>query len=356
MTPELKRDFEAEWPALERRLKLVLCHKRVPLAHQEDLLQEVALRLVRTWTTVDKERTWVFTKTILLNLLRDEYRRRTTRPEDLYELPDLPSRNNIEASGIARLELQRVRKALDGLSEAHRAVLLAEVGEHSLESAETGAATKMMRMRARRKLTAAVEKISAVVILRSKKAWEIVHGLTALRDEAVPALGCILCIVLGAGSALTVAVPAPANAGGIPKEGRVVSSTVAATSEISDRSDWATELPSRGEHLSANSDPGTQDQSKKDKKKPQPKKKNVDHGSGDTDPALVKVPEHVPGTSVYIGPGTVGIQVAPEGGKGGEDPREQVPGTSLTVETVAAVNPSEILQEETLEEQVQVSL
>ena len=333
MTPELQRDFEAEWPALERRLKLVLCHKRVPLTHQEDLLQEVALRLVRTWTTVDKERTWAFTKTILMNLLRDEYRRRSTRPEDLHEVPDLPARNNIEASGLARLELQRVRQALEELSDAHRSVLLAEVGEHHLEPSD-GAATKMMRMRARRKLAAAVEKISAVVVLRSKKAWELVHGLVALKDEAVPALSCILCIVLGAGSAMTVALPTPARAGRIPEDVAVVAPNRSVVSDVTDRTGWAIEVPTLGEHVSAAATAATEANNKKKKAK-----KTVE----EPPPPLVDVPDHVPGTGIYVNP-SVGVQVGPQGGGGGEDPGEQVPEASPTIETVPVVNPSEILE------------
>ncbi|MGI8773452.1 MAG: hypothetical protein ACR2KQ_00355 [Actinomycetota bacterium] len=341
MTPELKRRFEADWPALERRLKLVLFHRRVPLSQQDDLLQEVALRLVGTWTTVDKERTWMFTKTILLNLLRDEYRRRATRPENVSEMPDVPAQTDIEEAGLARIEIERVRKALGELSEAHRSVLLQEVGEHPLQEPDPGAATKMMRMRARRKLNAAVEKISAVVILRSKKVWDVVHGLIGVRDEIVPALGCVLCLIVGAGSALSVTMPAPAEAGVMPPSGGT--SHPGAIEDAVDMSEWATELPSRGEQLAAS----TSADHRADK--PSSKKKGSVKESGpEAEGNLLTPPEEVPVEAIPTG---VVVGVDPGSGGGGGDPREQVP-TGSPITAVALVEPPEIQ----VVEQIEISL
>lgn len=342
MTPELKRRFEAEWPALERRLKLVLFHKRVPLSQQDDLLQEVALRLVGTWTTVDKDRTWMFTKTILLNLLRDEYRRRAARPEDVHELPDVPANTDIEEAGLARIELERVRKALGELSEAHRSVLLQEVGEHPLPKSDGGAATKMMRMRARRKLNAAVEKTSAVVVLRSRKALDVVHGLLGVRDEIVPALGCVLCLIVGAGSALSVTLPAPAEAGVIHPGGGT--SHHGATGTAVDTSGWATELPTRGDRLAVSPEAGDRAGGSK-------KKGSSKQAASEAEESLLTHPEEVPveaipsGISVGVDPGTG------EGGGGGEDPREQLP-AGVPTTSLAIVDPSKI----EVVEQVEIAL
>lgn len=330
MTPELKRRFEAEWPALERRLKLVLFHKRVPLSQQDDLLQEVALRLVGTWTTVDKDRTWMFTKTILLNLLRDEYRRRAARPENVSEMPDVPAQIDIEQAGLARIEIERVRKALGELSEAHRSVLLQEVGEHPLQEPDPGAATKMMRMRARRKLNAAVEKISAVVILRSRKVWDVVHGLVGVRDEIVPALGCVICLIVGAGSALSVTMPAPAEAGVMHPSGDA--SQQGDIGGAPDMSEWATEVPLRGEQLAASTSANLKADKSSSKKKAS--SKETPEAGGD----LLTPPEEVPVEAI---PSEVIVGVDPGSGGGGEDPREQVP-TGSPVTAVALVESPEI--------------
>ena len=56
MSPEKKRDFEAEWPLLARRLRFFLGRKHVPHAQQDDLIQDTALRLYKMWDSVDRTR------------------------------------------------------------------------------------------------------------------------------------------------------------------------------------------------------------------------------------------------------------------------------------------------------------
>ncbi|MEA2486371.1 MAG: Sigma-70 region 2, partial [Actinomycetota bacterium] len=69
MTPERRREFENVWPALSRRVKSMLCRKGVTGGDVDDLVQEAALRLYRTWDQVDPTRDpWPLVSTITLNL------------------------------------------------------------------------------------------------------------------------------------------------------------------------------------------------------------------------------------------------------------------------------------------------
>lgn len=211
MSPEKKRDFEAEWPLLSRRLRLFLTRKRVPASQQDDLMQETALRLYKMWESVDRSRpAWQLTVTIALNLLRDEYRR-ADHSDVVADLPEIPHSYDLERAGLARIELGRVRTALAEMSDAHRSVLLAEVGQH-YESAEPST-DKMRRMRARRKLTQILERVSGLFLLPARRLNEMGQALFGMRDSLATGASCLVCTVLGVGLAVSVPLtPQRANA------------------------------------------------------------------------------------------------------------------------------------------------
>lgn len=201
MSPEKKRDFESEWPMLAKRLKSFLSRKNVPAAKQDDLIQETALRLYKIWDTVDRTRpAWALTVTIALNLLRDEYRR-APHADVVAELPDLPNGYDVERAGLARLEIGRVRQALSEMTPAHRLVLLAEVG-HPAGVIDAGT-EKMRRMRARRKLTEILERVSAIFVLPARRLADLAHAMVGVREGFMTGASCILCTVLGIGVAVT---------------------------------------------------------------------------------------------------------------------------------------------------------
>lgn len=212
MSPEKKRDFEAEWPLLARRLRHFLSRKKVLPSQQDDLIQETALRLYKMWDSVDRTRpAWALTVTIALNLLRDEYRR-SAHADVVADLPELAHTYDVERAGLARVELARVRAALAEMSPAHRAVLLAEVGHAGSGAVDAG--EKMRRMRARRKLTAILERVSAVILMPVKRLTEIVQAVVAARDPLAAGTSCLLCTVLGFGMAVSVPfTPEQAHAG-----------------------------------------------------------------------------------------------------------------------------------------------
>src|SRR5918998_318816 len=153
--------FEDQWPDPARRLDAMLAGKRVPAHKRDDVVQETGLRLFRMWGQVDPERPlWALVVTIALNLLRDEARKRPER-EVLGLVPDRPADQDVERAGLARLEWRRVQKAMDQLSPAHRSILMAELGDEGALAARGANATKMLRMRARRRLSALLDVASA---------------------------------------------------------------------------------------------------------------------------------------------------------------------------------------------------
>ena len=156
-----ERSFEVEWPPVADRLAAALRQRRVPEQLAEDLIQETGLRLFQFWDRVDPGRDlWPLALTITLNILRDQIRADSRRrdvvvPEDLVE-------HDTETAALARIELGRVQEALIQLTAPQRSVLLAEVGAGA-QPHTSPSATKMLRMRARKRLRSLMEGASAAV-------------------------------------------------------------------------------------------------------------------------------------------------------------------------------------------------
>ena len=225
MSPEAKRSFEAEWAVLARRLRLLLARKHVAPAQHDDLLQETALRLVSMWDSVDRRRElWPLTVTIALNLLRD--RGRVVNRDDLVdELPEMQALTDVETAGIARMELTKVREAMDQLSESHRSILMKEIGGHIGSALPDGAGDKMLRMRARRKLRSALEKVSGLVALRVRRLGDLLEGMVVLRETGITAASCAFCLALGVGSAVVAPGLVPEASAGPVRGGADTSSS-----------------------------------------------------------------------------------------------------------------------------------
>ena len=206
MTPKQRRDFEAEWPELAKSLERFLAGKGVPAARREDLVQETATRLLRCWPSVDRSvPVRALACTIALNLLRDEARRVTPCP--VAEVPDHPSTYDVELAGIARIELQRVADAMSKMGPAQRAVLLQEVGEGFGATFTTPDAEKMTRLRARRKLTLMLERMSAAVSLRLFRLLDFSGAVVPAKDGALGAMACAACLFVGVGGTVILTSP-----------------------------------------------------------------------------------------------------------------------------------------------------
>lgn len=161
--------FEEWWAELADAVRAWLLRRRVPPHLVDDIVQETGLRLFKMWDEIDAMRSpRGLAFTIASNLLWDERNRGSSR-----EIPgDIPEQSceDVERAGIARLELARVRRAMGRLNPQQRSVLLAEIGDVEAPIGSP-AAVKMMRMRARRRLTAILESVpaGAFVFLRSPR-------------------------------------------------------------------------------------------------------------------------------------------------------------------------------------------
>src|SRR5688500_14735303 len=200
MSPRAAAEFSKEWPALQSRLKTFLRCKGVGAGEIDDLVQEVATRLLSFWHKLDRDRpVWPLASTIALNLLRD--RRRRPEREVLGDLPDLPSSFDAAQAGIARMELAEVLRAMDDLTPAQRTALLQAI-EPEEDASRSTSAEKMLRMRARRRLANAVGRACAGVGLKFRRAGDAVHAFFTKTDAVAQALACATCLfVTTAGAA-----------------------------------------------------------------------------------------------------------------------------------------------------------
>jgi hypothetical protein len=202
MTPKMRRNFEASWPELACRVDKMLRRKKISDARRDDILQETALRLIQMWDRVDPRRAASLAVTIALNLMRDESRRKKGI-ELVGDVPEIAAPLDVETAGLARVELGRLRLAMDRLSPAQHAALLREIGNGNGRNG-TPASEKMLRMRARKKLRRILERVSAPLLLRLRKSADLLHFAGAGSTEnLLQGLACIGCLTLG----LSVAVP-----------------------------------------------------------------------------------------------------------------------------------------------------
>jgi hypothetical protein len=198
MTPRMRRDFEARWPDLALRVDNLLKRRGVPACQRDDVLQETALRLIQMWERVDPSRVPGLAVTVALNLVRDESRRRGT-VHVTGEMPDILEPVDVEAAGLARIELDRLRMAMTELTDAQRSALLREIGNGN-GNGHNGSSDseKMLRMRARKKLRSAMERITAPLLLRLRKTADFLHVAAAgPQENLLQGLACIGCLAIG---------------------------------------------------------------------------------------------------------------------------------------------------------------
>ena len=237
--------FEEWWAELGDAVRAWLLRRRVPPHLVEDIAQETGLRLFKMWDDIDPMRSpRGLAFTIASNLLWDERNRGAAR-----EIPGTvpeESRADVERAGIARLELARVRRAMRRLSPQQRSVLLAEIGDAEAPEASADA-IKMMRMRARRKLTAILDTSPAglfAFLALPRRAWRLLRQANKSAGFSFPAVAmvaaCTTIAVVGipAGQpALSEAVTlAPARPAAAHAAASVAVKAVSAADEITDRS------------------------------------------------------------------------------------------------------------------------
>lgn len=159
--------FDEAWPALAERLRRTLTARGVPAQDRDDVVQETALRVYRSWTGLDPNRpAWPFVITVGLNIWRDVIRERTGRIAQCHptEHIEITADQDVERDVLARDELASTVVAMRSLAPEQRRLLLAteEFGDtiRPLRPAE-----RVARMRVRRQLARAVGRASAAVAL-----------------------------------------------------------------------------------------------------------------------------------------------------------------------------------------------
>ena len=204
MSPRAAAEFGKQWPALQRRLNAFLRGKGVPPGEIDDIVQEVAARLVSFWHKVDPDRPlWPLTVTIALNLVRDRGR----RPDLEFpgELPDVAGPGDVADASIARLELAAVVRAMDALTPSQKAALLQSIFPDE-DTVRSTSAEKMLRMRARRRLANAVGRACGGLALRTRRITDSIQGFFSKTEAMAQALACATC-VFAASAGSTVLLP-----------------------------------------------------------------------------------------------------------------------------------------------------
>ena len=206
--------FETSWPELEKQLRDALTRRRVPVDAREDVLQETALRLLRSWDRVRPESMWAFALTVALNIVRDEARKRERRDHSVIESPI--HEHDAEHEALVRIELERVRVALASMPERQRSILLGEVGEAAHAGVSTPA-LKMARMRARRRLRSLIEDVSGFVALPFLRMRRWLHDA----DAGVANTAASMAVRLAAVATVSaMAIPAVTDGPVGPRAGR----------------------------------------------------------------------------------------------------------------------------------------
>jgi RNA polymerase sigma factor (sigma-70 family) len=201
--------FEERWPELEAQLRAVLTRRRIPIDAREDVLQETALRLLRSWDRIRPESLWAFALTVALNIVRDEARKKERHDRSCFESPIVD--RDPEHEALVRLELERVRVALTRMNERQRTVLLSEIGE-AVHEASTPA-QKMARLRARQRLRALLEDASALVALPVMKLRRWMHDADAVVANAAASWAIRVATL---STVAAIAVPAAIGSPGAP--------------------------------------------------------------------------------------------------------------------------------------------
>jgi hypothetical protein len=212
MSPKAAAEFGKQWPDLQRRLRYFLRSRNVPASEIDDLVQEVAARLVSFWPKIDSDRPiWPLTATIALNLLRDRSRRHDAELPG--ELPDCAGHSDVADAGIARLELAAVIRAMESLSASQRNALLQVL--HPESDSPSTPAEKMLRMRARRRLANAVGRVGAGLAFKVRRLSDNLHGFFSKAEGVTQALACTTCLLVASAGGMTfdspLVVPAPAG-------------------------------------------------------------------------------------------------------------------------------------------------
>ena len=162
-----RESFDEAWPALAERLRRSLTARGVPMQDRDDVVQETALRVYRSWATIDPTRpAWPFVITVAVNIWRDIIRERTGRIAQCHpsESIEITADQDVERDVLARQELANTVVAMRALAPEQRRLLLA-TEEFADTARPLRAAERVARMRVRRQLARTVGRASAALLV-----------------------------------------------------------------------------------------------------------------------------------------------------------------------------------------------
>ncbi|HEX4654423.1 MAG TPA: sigma-70 family RNA polymerase sigma factor [Mycobacteriales bacterium] len=162
-----RESFDEAWPALAEHLRRSLTARGVPAQDRDDVVQETALRVYRSWTGLDPNRpAWPFVITVAINIWRDIIRERTGRIAQVHptEHIEVTADLDVERDVLARQELAKTVVAMRSLAPEQRRLLLA-TEEFTDTVRPLRPAERVARMRVRRQLARAVGRATAAFAL-----------------------------------------------------------------------------------------------------------------------------------------------------------------------------------------------
>jgi hypothetical protein len=95
--------------------------------------------------------------------------------------------------------------------------LLQEIGA-AVGNGHSADAEKMLRLRARRKLSSMLRDVSAVVLVRYRRVAELVQGLLPSYEGLLPTTTCVICLLVALSGGMVLETPTPAEAQQIRSE------------------------------------------------------------------------------------------------------------------------------------------
>src|SRR5688500_12226252 len=127
--PAVDAFFDAEWGAIASDLDRWLVYRGVPRQDVPDVVQETAVRLLRSWDTVDRTRPLVpYARVVALNVWRDRLKAAASREVSVAALPE-PSVEHVEREVVARAEVAKVLAGFATLPETQQDAIRTALAE-----------------------------------------------------------------------------------------------------------------------------------------------------------------------------------------------------------------------------------
>ena len=157
--------FEDVWPDVDRRLRALLFRRGLDQSSADDVVQEVALRVLAhgvTYESAGDLLRWAAPVACRLHVDLLRHRARLTDPDDAAEHP---ARDDVAGEVADRLELQRALRAIATLRPADRAAIIDAVAAEPSVPRDRQEAVRLAvrRHRARNRLAVVLEQLAAWV-------------------------------------------------------------------------------------------------------------------------------------------------------------------------------------------------